>query len=150
MIKDTIKQALREVLDEPRPFNCNRCPRNRDKERGPYCPAWGSILLSTVGPNGSETNVVEACYFDRMEKWHEGIRDMSRINIDGINTVRKEAQETKQESQSYVAQLLVSLVDAAQRGTLSQLLERVTQAEDQNRLEDLSNDATDKERGTQD
>lgn len=93
-LKALLIEVLQEVLDVPRPFNCNRCPRNADKERGPWCPAWGSILLTERHSAGTETKVVEACYFERMEKWHEGIRHMVSMNVDSINAVRSETAQS--------------------------------------------------------
>ncbi len=93
-LKQIVVEALHEVMDVPRPFNCDRCPRNSDSARGPWCPAWGTILLTETSPTGaSSTNVVEACYFKRQEKWHEGIRQMAAINVESLNEVRKDSSQ---------------------------------------------------------
>lgn len=111
-IKDAVLEALQEFNEQPRPFNCNHCPRNADPQRGAYCPAWGSILLTTVSPGGGEkTEVVEECYFNRMEKWHEGIRSAVGINIDSINEVRAEIHEAREHTSSYLDQIATLAVN---------------------------------------
>lgn len=89
-LKKIIIEALHEVRNEPGPFNCNHCPRNADAARGAWCPAWGSILLTELSNGKTVTRVAESCYFERMEKWHEGIREMASINVDSLNEVRRE------------------------------------------------------------
>lgn len=106
-LKVAVLEALEEFSRQPRPFNCNHCPRNADAQRGPHCPAWGSILLTTVSPGGGEeTKVVEECYFNRMEKWHEGIHGTVKINIDSINEVREEISEARNHTTNYLTQIM--------------------------------------------
>jgi len=112
-VKQIVVEALQEVLAVPGPFNCNHCPRNSDKERGAWCPAWGTILLNDVVPGkGMETKVVEACYFDRMEKWHEGINNMARMNIESLNKVTVDVEEHQGRISAEVAQFLTAFAEA--------------------------------------
>jgi hypothetical protein len=110
-IKDAVLEALEEHDAKPRPFNCNHCPCNADKERGPACPAWGSIMLDESSNGKTETKVIEACYFARMEKWHEGIRGLAGINIESLNAVRTEQKNAKDHTTECVAALLINVAE---------------------------------------
>lgn len=103
-LKEAVLEALKEHEKQPRPFNCNYCPRNANASLGPFCPAWGAIMMEENG----KTEIYEECYFARMEKWHEGIRGVVNINIESVNAARQEVVNAREHSDVFLTEILMN------------------------------------------